>query len=255
MAAGRGFSSKPDVDSMHVIINESFAKLMGKAGNVGGQIWRDGSPRLTIIGITKNFVYNNMNEAHPAPLIFFNSFSNTNYIFMALKPGNDLQGTISKLQSIFRKADESQPFDYHFVDKDFEQKFRYQQFIGSLATIFGGLAIFISCLGLFGLASFVAEQRKKEIGVRKVLGASVRGITILLSKDFLLLVGISCLMAFPAAWWIMNDWLQSYDYRTTLSWWIFAAAGMGALLITLLTVSYQAIKAAVANPVDSLRSE
>lgn len=255
MAAGRGFSSKPDVDSMHVIINESFAKLMGKAGNVGGQIWRDGSPRLTIIGITKNFVYNNMNEAHPAPLIFFNSFSNTNYIFMALKPGNDLQGTISKLQSIFRKADESQPFDYHFVDKDFEQKFRYQQFIGSLATIFGGLAIFISCLGLFGLASFVAEQRKKEIGVRKVLGASVQGITILLSKDFLLLVGISCLMAFPAAWWIMNDWLQSYDYRTTLSWWIFAAAGMGALLITLLTVSYQAIKAAVANPVDSLRSE
>lgn len=174
---------------------------------------------------------------------------------MALKPGNDLQGTISKLQSIFRKADESQPFDYHFVDKDFEQKFRYQQFIGSLATIFGGLAIFISCLGLFGLASFVAEQRKKEIGVRKVLGASVQGITILLSKDFLLLVGISCLMAFPAAWWIMNDWLQSYDYRTTLSWWIFAAAGMGALLITLLTVSYQAIKAAVANPVDSLRSE
>jgi predicted permease len=254
LATGRGFSPDPNVDSANVIINESFAKLMGKAGHVGGQIWRD-AMRLTIIGITKNFVYNNMNEAHPAPLMFFNSPSNTNYIFMALKPTNDLHGSISKLQSIFQKADASQPFDYHFVDKDFESKFRYQQFIGSLATIFGCLAIFISCLGLFGLASFVAEQRRKEIGVRKVLGASVQGITTLLSQDFLLLVGISCLIAFPAAWWIMHDWLQSYEFRTTLSWWIFAAAGMGALLITLLTVSVQAIKAAVANPVKSLRSE
>ncbi|HEY5462177.1 MAG TPA: ABC transporter permease [Hanamia sp.] len=255
MAAGRGFSPDPNMDSANVIINESFAKLMGSAGHVGGQIWRDPTQRLTIIGITKNFVYNNMNEAHPAPLMFFNSPSNTNYIFMTLKPENNLQATISKLQSIFRKADASQPFDYHFIDKDFENKFHYQQFIGSLATIFGCLAIFISCLGLFGLASFVAEQRKKEIGVRKVLGASVQGITTLLSKDFLLLVGISCLIAFPAAWWIMHDWLQSYEYRTTLSWWIFAVAGIGALLITLLTVSFQAIKAAVANPVNSLRSE
>jgi putative ABC transport system permease protein len=254
LAAGRGFSQDPNVDSMNIIINESFAKLMGKAGHIGGQIWRDGT-RLTIIGITKNFVYNNMNEAHPAPLIFFNSPSNTNYIFVAVKPDNDLQKTISKLQTIVQKADPTQSFDYHFVDKDFEQKFHFQQFIGSLATIFGCLAIFISCLGLFGLASFVAEQRKKEIGVRKVLGASVHGITALLSKDFLKLVFISCLIAFPVAWWIMNNWLQNYDYRTDLSWWIFAAAGVGALLITLLTVSFQAIKAAVANPVKSLRSE
>ena len=254
LAAGRSFSQDPDVDSLNIIINESFAKLMGKAGHVGGQIWR-GDARLTIIGITKNFVYNNMNEVQPAPLIFFNSPSNANYIFMTVKPENDLQGTISKLQSIVQKADPTQSFDYHFVDKDFEQKFRSQQFIGSLATIFGCLAIFISCLGLFGLASFVAEQRKKEIGVRKVLGASVHGITILLSKDFLSLVFISCLIAFPVAWWIMHDWLQGYDYRTNLSWWIFAAAGVGALLVTLLTVSFQAIKAAVANPVKSLRSE
>ncbi|HXR83702.1 MAG TPA: ABC transporter permease [Hanamia sp.] len=254
LAAGRVFSQDPNVDSMNIIINESFAKLMGKAGHIGGQIWRD-QTRLTIIGITKNFVYNNMNEAHPAPLIFFNSPSNTNYIFMAVKPDNDLQKTITKLQGIVQKADPTQSFDYHFVDKDFEQKFHYQQFIGSLATIFGCLAIFISCLGLFGLASFVAEQRKKEIGVRKVLGASVHGITALLSKDFLKLVFISCLIAFPVAWWMMNNWLQNYDYRTDLSLWIFAAAGVGALLITLLTVSFQAIKAAVANPVKSLRSE
>ncbi len=255
LAAGRGFSADPAIDSANVIINESFAKLMGKAGHVGAQIWQNSSQRLTVIGITKNFVYNDMNEAHPAPLIFFHSPSNANYIFMTIKPANDLQGTISKLQSIFQNADASQPFEYHFIDKDFEQKFRYQQFIGSLATIFGCLAIFISCLGLFGLASFVAEQRKKEIGVRKVLGASVQGITTLLSKDFLFLVGISCLIAFPAAWWIMHNWLQSYEYRTNVSWWIFGIAGVGALLITLLTVSFQAIKAAVANPVNSLRSE
>ena len=254
LAAGRGFSQDPNLDSLNIIINESFAKLMGKAGHVGGQIWRDGT-RLTIIGITKNFVYNNMNEAHPAPLIFFNSPSNTNYIFIAVKPATDIQRTISKLQSIVQKADPTQSFDYHFVDKDFEQKFRSQQFIGSLATIFGCLAIFISCLGLFGLASFVAEQRKKEIGVRKVLGASVHGITRLLSKDFLKLVFISCLIAFPIAGWIMHNWLQSYEYRTNLSWWIFAAAGVGALSITLLTVSFQAIKAAIANPIESLRSE
>ncbi len=256
LQAGRGFSQDPNVDSMNMIINESLAKIMGKAGHVGGQVWgNDPAHPMTIIGITKNFVYNNMNETHPAPLAFYNSPSNANYIFMKLKPANDLQASISKLQSIFRKADVSQPFDYHFVDKDFEQKFRSQQFIGSLATIFGCLAIFISCLGLFGLASFVAEQRKKEIGVRKVLGASVQGITTLLSKDFLKLVFISCLVAFPVAWWIMHNWLQSYDYRTNLSWWIFAVAGIGALLITLITVSYQAIKAAVANPVESLRSE
>jgi ABC-type antimicrobial peptide transport system permease subunit len=174
---------------------------------------------------------------------------------MKLKPANDMQATISKLQSIFHNADASQSFDYHFVDKDFEQKFRAQQFVGSLATIFGCLAIFISCLGVFGLASFMAEQRKKEIGLRKVLGASVTGITTLLSKDFLLLVAISCLIAFPVAAWIMHDWLQSYEYRVNLSWWIFVIAGISALLITLLTVSFQATKAAMANPVNSLRSE
>jgi putative ABC transport system permease protein len=255
LQSGRSFSQDPNVDSLNVVINESLAKLMGKAGHVGGQIWRDATQKVTIIGITKNFVYNNMNEIHPAPLMFFNSPSNANYIFMKLNPANDMQATISQLQSIFQKADASQSFDYHFVDKDFEQKFRNQQFIGSLATIFGCLAIFISCLGLFGLASFLAEQRKKEIGVRKVLGASVHSITALLSKDFLKLVFISCLIAFPAAWWIMHNWLQSYEYRTNLSWWIFAVAGAGALLITLLTVTFQAIKAAVANPVKSLRSE
>jgi ABC-type antimicrobial peptide transport system permease subunit len=255
--AGRSFSQDPNMDSMNILINESLAKLMGKAGHVGGQLWRGDDPKyaMTIIGITKDFVYNKINEIHPAPLIFYNYPANARYIYMKVKPTNDLQATISSLQAVFRNADASQSFDYHFVDKDFEQKFKYQQFIGSLATIFGCLAIFISCLGLFGLSAFLAEQRTKEIGVRKVLGASVVSITALLSKNFLMLVVLSCIIAFPLAWWIMHNWLQSYPYRTTIHWWIFALTGILALLIALTTVSFQAIKAATANPVKALRSE
>jgi putative ABC transport system permease protein len=254
LQTGRGFSQDPNVDSLHIIINESFAKIMGKAGHVGGQIWRE-NYRLTIIGITKDFVYNEMNEMHPAPLIFFNSPSNANYIYMKLRPSNDLPGVISVLHTIFQHADASQAFDYHFVDKDFEQAFQYQQFIGSLATIFGCLAIFISCLGLFGLSAFMAEQRKKEVGIRKVLGASVTSITTLLSKDFLMLVLISCVIAFPLAFWMMHDWLQSYAYRIGISWYIFMVAAVLALLIALVTVSTQAIRAARTNPTKNLRTE
>ena len=240
---------------MNVIINESFAKIMGKVGHVGGQIWRGPSQRLTIIGITKDFVYNNMNETHPEPLIFFNYPANSNYIFLKLKPSNDLQGVLSRLEKVFVKADATQPFDYHFVDADFDHAFQPQQFIGSLATIFGGLAIFISCLGLFGLSAFMAEQRTKEIGVRKVLGASVFSITRLLNRDFLKLVGISFLISFPLAWWLMHNWLQDYDYRVSIHWSFFALAAVISLIITLVTISFQSIKAANANPVKSLGSE
>ena len=255
LQAGRGFSQDQKVDSLNVIINESFAKIMQKAGHIGGQIWRDPAQRLTIIGITKDFVFNNMNEIHPEPLMFFHAPSNSNYIFLKLKPSNDLQGVLSSLQTIFVKADATQPFDYHFVDADFDHAFRYQQFIGSLATIFGGLAIFISCLGLFGLSAFMAEQRTKEIGVRKVLGASVFSITQLLNRDFLKLVGISFLISFPLAWWLMYNWLQDYDYRVSIQWWFFALAALISLIITLVTISFQSIKAANANPVKSLGSE
>jgi len=254
LQAGKGFSPDPNIDSSNIIINESFAKIMGKAGHVGAQISRD-NYRLTIIGITKDFVYNDMNERHPAPLIFFNNPSNANYIYMKLNPATDLQGIISRLQNIFRKADVSAPFNYHFVDEDFDQKFHDQQFIGSLATILGCLAIFISCLGLFGLSAFMAEQRKKEVGVRKVLGASARSIIALLSKDFLTLVILSLVIAFPIAYWIMHSWLQNFDYRIGISWYIFAAAALLALLIAFATVSFQAIRAARANPVRSLRME
>ena len=146
-------------------------------------------------------------------------------------------------------------FDYKIADEEYAKKFNEQERIGNLASAFAILAIFISCLGIFGLASFVAEQRTKEIGLRKVLGASVINLWYLLSREFVMLVGISLLIATPVSYFFMHKWLQSYSYRTNISWWIFAVVGMGAMAITLLTVSYQAIKAAIANPVASLRTE
>jgi predicted permease len=254
---GRGFSTNPQKDSANIIINESLAKIMGKEGHVGAQLWSgdDQKGAATIIGITKDFVFNNITEEHPAPLLFMNGPSAANSIFIRLKPTNNLGSVIPKIQSIFSKADASVPFDYHFIDKDFEQKFKAVQFTGSLATIFGALAIFISCLGLFGLSAFMAEQRKKEIGVRKVLGASVMSVTALLSKEFLKLVGIAFIIAFPIGYWLMQNWLRDYAYRINISWYVFATVAILTLLIALITVSSQAIRAARANPVKSLRTE
>ncbi len=254
---GRGFSANPKSDSANIIINESLAKIMGKEGHVGAQLWSGDNQNqaATIIGITKDFVFNNMTEEHPAPLLFANQPAAANSIFIRLKPTNDLGSVIPKIQSIFKKADASVPFDYHFIDKDFEQKFKAIQFTGSLATIFGALAILISCLGLFGLSAFMAEQRTKEIGVRKVLGASVTSITALLSKEFLKLVCIAFIIAFPIGYWLMHNWLQDYAYRVNIEWWVFVVAAVIALTIAFATVSFQAIKAAIANPVKSLRTE
>ena len=252
---GREFSETEKMDSANVIINESLAKLMGKEGHAGGQISQGDGPRLTIIGVTKDFLYNDVSSINPAPLLFYHAPSYASAIYMRVKPTNDVQNVVSKLQSVFKNADATVPFDYHFLDDDFDKKFRQVSFISSLATIFGGLAIFISCLGLFGLSAFMAEQRTKEIGVRKVLGASVSSVTLLLSKDFLKLVMIACLVAFPLAYWAMNNWLQDYQYRIKIGWYVFAIAGLAALFIAFLTVSFQTVKAALANPVKSLRSE
>ncbi|HEX3025295.1 MAG TPA: FtsX-like permease family protein, partial [Chitinophagaceae bacterium] len=147
------------------------------------------------------------------------------------------------------------PFDYEFTDDTFKQFFKAETLIGKLAGIFATLAIIISCLGLFGLASFTAERRTKEIGVRKVLGASVSIITGLLSKDFLKPVLLSVVIAFPVSWWLMFNWLKDYEYKTIIHWWVFAVAGLLVILIALFTVSFQSIKAAIANPVKSLRTE
>ena len=162
---------------------------------------------------------------------------------------------LGKIEAVFKKYNPAQPFDYQFVDAEYAKKFGNEQRIGKLASFFAILAIFISCLGLFGMASFVAEQRTKEIGVRKVLGASVSELWLLLSKDFMFLVLISCVIASPIAFYFLQDWLLQYEYRITMGPWIFIGSAIIAILITLATISFQAIKAALANPVKSLRSE
>ena len=162
---------------------------------------------------------------------------------------------LPQLEAVFKKLIPSAPFDYKFADQEYAHKFEKEERISDLAFVFTILAIFISCLGLFGLSSFLAEQRTKEIGIRKVLGASVIDMWSLLSKDFVVLVIIAFGIATPIAWYALNSWIQNYTYRTELSWWIFAASGVGALLITLLTVSFHTIKAALMNPVKSLKTE
>lgn len=189
------------------------------------------------------------------PTIFMVDYNWANIITVKIKPTIATQEALAKIGGVFKKYNPASPFDYHFTDETYAKKFSDEERIGKLASIFAILAIFISSLGLFGLASFVAEQRTKEIGVRKVLGASVLNLWGMLSKDFVGLVVISCIIAAPIAWYFLSGWLKGYQYHTTISWWIFVVSCMGALLITLLTVSFQAIKAAVANPVKSLRSE
>jgi ABC-type antimicrobial peptide transport system permease subunit len=176
-------------------------------------------------------------------------------ILMRLNPSLPIREAIAKIEPVFKKNNPSGPFEFSFVDEVYNRKFVNEERIGNLSAFFTALAVFISCLGLFGLASFVAEQRTKEIGIRKVLGASVANLWKMLSKDFVSLVIISCFIAIPISFIFMQNWLIQFEYRATISWYIFAIAGLGALIITLLTVSYQAIKAAVANPVNSLRSE
>jgi putative ABC transport system permease protein len=176
-------------------------------------------------------------------------------MYVRLKPNTNVETAIKKIEVVIKKDNPSYPFTYHFVDDQFNQMFQNEQLISKLSRVFATLAIIISCLGLFGLGAYTAERRIKEIGIRKVLGASVMQVTEMLSKDFIKLVGIACLIAFPISYWAMNKWLQSFAYRINIGWWIFVVAGLAAIFIALATVSFQAIKAAIANPVKSLRTE
>jgi ABC-type antimicrobial peptide transport system permease subunit len=220
---------------------------------VGKTITKDGK-NLTVVGVVKDMVMQSP-YAPITPTIFLVNPGWVNVIYVRINAGMQLQDALAKMATVFQKYNPSAPFDYTFIDDEYAKKFADEQRTGNLAAFFAALAIFISCIGLFGMASFMAEQRVKEIGVRKVLGASVLGLWRLLSADFVTMVIISLFAAIPLGWWAMYNWLQNYTYRTGLSWWVFAAAGLGALLITLLTVSWQSIKAALANPVKSLRSE
>ena len=180
---------------------------------------------------------------------------NISYYNLRLNPKNSIAKNLELIENTFKKNFPNIPFDYQFVDEEYGKKFRAEERVASLARVFTALAIFISCLGLFGLASFVAEQRTKEIGVRKVLGASISQLWLLLSKDFITLVTVALVIASPLAYYIMSGWLQKFPYRTSLGWDVFMIACVGALIITLITVSFQAIRAATANPVKSLRTE
>jgi putative ABC transport system permease protein len=250
---GRDFYPDFKNDSNNIIINESLARILKKKTVVGSVLSGQGA-KYTVVGVLKDFVYNDM-YAPAAPLILYADTTNCNVLTIRLKAGVSMPAALAKMEVIFKKNNPGYPFDYSFVDEEFGKLFKTETLVGQLAEVFSILAIFISCLGLFGLAAYTAEKRSKEIGIRKILGASVQSITGLLSREFLFLVGISCLIAFPIAWWLMHDWLQSYKYRIQISWWIFIDAGLLAILIALFTVSFQAVKAAVANPVKNLRTE
>ncbi|MDQ3290969.1 MAG: ABC transporter permease, partial [Bacteroidota bacterium] len=250
MKEGRAFSRDFATDSSAYIINEAAADMMSMKNPVGQTVsfWKG---KGKIIGVTKNFHSQSLHEPIK-PLILLLEPRNASVILVRTEPGKTKEA-LASLEKATRKFNPGFPFEYHFLDEIFEEQYRSEMTIGKLINCFAGLAIFISCLGLFGLALFTAEQRTKEIGVRKVLGASVANIVALLSKDFLKLVLLANVIAWPLAWWAMNRWLQNFAFRADLGWWIFALAGVATLFIALLTVSFQAVRSAVANPVNSLR--
>lgn len=250
---GRDFNRNFASDSNALILNEAALAVTGFKDPIGQTIDWSGD-KYHVIGVVKNILMTSPYK--PAdPGIFLLSYNWTQVINIRIKNGTTLPTALAALEKVFKKHDPASPFEYKFADELHGKKFAAEERIGKLGGFFAALAIFISCLGIFGLASFVAEQRVKEIGVRKVLGASVFSIWQLLSKDFLLLVFIAFILSAPSAYLLMNNWLANYEYRTNLSWWLFAVALGGALLITITTVSYQAIRAALNNPVKSLRSE
>ncbi len=249
---GRDFSRNFN-DSGAFILNQSAVKVAGLIDPVGKTMkWLNKDHVIT--GVIKDMVMNSP-FTPTVPTIFQLKPDWVSVIIIKLKTGMALKESLSKIEPVFKKYNPASPFDFKFTDEEYAKKFSDEERIGNLATVFALLAIFISCLGLFGLASFIAAQRTKEIGVRKVLGASVFNLWQMLSKEFLLLVFISSLLAIPIASYFLNQWLLRYEYRTGISWWMFAAAGTCALFITLITVSFQAIRAAIANPIKSLRTE
>jgi len=250
---GRDFSRAFATDSAAIILNEAAVKLMGFRHPLDEMIGQAGK-KYAVVGIVKDMIREN--PFQPVKPAFYRlNPRGVNTLQIKLAPNLATGEALDKVGNIFRRYNPSAPFDYHFVDQEYADKFGNEERIGKLAGVFTTLAIFISCLGLFGLASFVAEQRTKEIGVRKVLGASVFTLWRLLSREFVFLVMLAMAISGPIAWYVMKGWLANYAYHAQLSWWIFAVAGAGALLITLLTVSFQAVRAAMANPVKSLRSE
>ncbi|MCY7358544.1 MAG: ABC transporter permease [Rudanella sp.] len=252
LLAGRDFRPNSRADSSNYLINEAAARLLGMRSPVGKQItFSNGTGQ--VVGLMKDFHLNSLHQAISPLVVMFNP-ANTRYLLVKARAGQTASA-IADLKRLTDQFNPGYPFEYRFLDDAYQRLYHAEQQVGMLINYFGILAILISCLGLFGLVTFTAEQRTKEIGVRKVLGASVTSIVTLLSKDFLKLVLIAIVVASPIAWWAMNRWLQDFAYKIDIEWWVFALAGGLAMSVALLTVSFQSVKAALMNPVKSLRSE
>ena len=254
MAEGRGFENTP-ADTLNAVITTSFARLMGSNSAIGKIIYDDGEPALRVIGVVNDYVYGNIyGKSDPVLFVCNKTYANS-VMYIKMTQNADQQKTLVAIESVMKKHNPGYPVYYRFVEDQFNSMLGSEILIGKLSRIFATLAILISCLGLFGLAAFTAERRTKEIGVRKVMGASITGITALLSRDFLKLVIIAALLAFPVAWYAMNQWLQQFSYRIAVQAWVFVMVGLLALVIALLTISFQSVRAARMNPVKSLRTE
>ncbi|MGN6532658.1 MAG: ABC transporter permease [Ginsengibacter sp.] len=256
MAAGRGFSKDFATDTTQaMVLNEAAVKMFGYTSpkQAIGKRFKQWGREGKIIGVMKDFHYRSLQE-EIKPLSMRIEPNNCNLVSIKVAATN-LPKTIAAIENKWKTLIPDRPFSYYFLDEFFNRQYRSEQRFGNLFLNFAILAIFISCLGLLGLASYSTIQRTKEIGIRKVLGASVSGITSLLSKDFIKLVLIAFVVASPIAWIGMHKWLQGFAYRIDIGWWVFILAGVLAILVALLTVSFQAIKAAIVNPVNSLRSE
>lgn len=250
---GRNFSSQFPTDSNAIIINESAATFLGFAEPLNKTLYRtDGLKPYTIIGVVKDFNFTSLRENITPVVMTLDADKGS--LAMRVETKN-LSALLAQLESKWKALAPTGNFQYSFMDADFDAIYRNEQRMGQIFLLFTTLAISIACLGLFGLSAYAAEQRNKEIGIRKVLGASVQSITTLLSKDFIKLVFLAILIASPIAWYATHQWLQDFAYRIDIAWWMFAVAGLGAIFIALLTISFQAVKAAVANPIKSLRTE
>ncbi|UOQ69875.1 ABC transporter permease [Hymenobacter volaticus] len=255
LTTGRNFSTRHSTDSTAVILNETAAKTFGwdkndlshtisNADNQGHKV------TYRVIGVIKDFHFKSLHEPI-TPLIM--TLANSSGAVIVKVKGADLAGLVTTLKEQWMKFSPEEPFSYSFLDERFMQTYEAERKLGRILYLFAGLTVLVACLGLFGLATFTAEQRTKEIGIRKVLGASVTNIVSLLSKDFLKLVVVANVVAWPLAWWAMHRWLQDFAYRINVSWWVFVLVGAAALLIALVTVSVQAVRAAAANPIKNLR--
>ncbi|RFM34868.1 ABC transporter permease [Chitinophaga silvisoli] len=248
-------------DSMNVVITESMAKLVGQGSVIGKTVGlpmevngKEGVRQFPIVGVVKDYMYGDM-YGSPDPVVFFCLPKVANILYLRLKGDVAADRALGKVAEVMKKDNPSYPFDYVLMENQFNDLFSGETLINRLSTVFAIIAILISCMGLFGLATYMAERRTREVGIRKVLGASTAGITTLLSKDFLKLVGIAVVLAFPLAWYAMSMWLQQYSYRVDIHWWVFVLAGAMAMIISLFTISFQSIRAALMNPVKSLRAE